>query len=163
MRDLARFGETMRNGGRANGQQVIPASAMAEITGGGDEAHFAKAGYALLPEGIGGAVRAERSDGPHGSRSPPLYMRRAAQWHGRRAKSRASTSDSLHLFELNERSEWCELCNAPMPRAAQVAPDAAGGRGRRDRGRLLFAFFLLARQEKEGRRAGATTPLRNVV
>ena len=38
-----------------------------------------------------------------------------------------------------------------------------GGRGRGHRGRLLFAYFLLARQEKVGRRAGATTPLRNVV
>ena len=41
----------------------------------------------------------------------------------------ASLTDSLHLFELNERSEWCELCNAPMPRAAQVAPDAARRQG----------------------------------
>ena len=49
LRDLARFGETMRNGGRANGQQVIPQSAIAEIAGGGDKAKFAKAGYALLP------------------------------------------------------------------------------------------------------------------
>ncbi len=49
LRDLARFGETLRNGGRANGQQVIPPAAVAEITGGGDPAKFAKAGYALLP------------------------------------------------------------------------------------------------------------------
>lgn len=49
LRDLARFGETMRNGGRANGQQVIAAAAVAEIAGGGDKAKFAKAGYALLP------------------------------------------------------------------------------------------------------------------
>lgn len=49
LRDLARFGETMRNGGRANGQQVIAPAAVAEITAGGDKAKFAKAGYALLP------------------------------------------------------------------------------------------------------------------
>ena len=49
LRDLARFGETMRNGGRANGQQVIPPAAIADITGGADKAHFAKSGYALLP------------------------------------------------------------------------------------------------------------------
>lgn len=49
LRDLARFGETMRNGGRANGQQVIPAAAVADITRGADKADFAKAGYALLP------------------------------------------------------------------------------------------------------------------
>ena len=60
---------------------------------------------------------------------------------GGRAKSRASITDLLHLFEVNERSEWCELCNAPMTRAAQVARSAA--KGRRDRGRLLFAYVLL--------------------
>ena len=49
LRDLARFGETMRNGGRANGQQVIPAAAIADIARGGGKAHFAKSGYALLP------------------------------------------------------------------------------------------------------------------
>ncbi len=49
LRDLARFGETMRNQGRFNGQQVIPASVVKEISGGGDRAKFAKAGYATLP------------------------------------------------------------------------------------------------------------------
>ena len=49
LRDLARFGETLRNGGRAQGQQVIPAAAVAEIASGGDPAKFAKAGYRLLP------------------------------------------------------------------------------------------------------------------
>jgi CubicO group peptidase (beta-lactamase class C family) len=49
LRDLARFGEMMRNNGRFNGQQVIPASAVEDITRGGDPARFAKAGYKLLP------------------------------------------------------------------------------------------------------------------
>lgn len=49
LRDLARFGEMMRNGGRANGQQVVPAAAVAEIASGGDKAKFANAGYTLLP------------------------------------------------------------------------------------------------------------------
>jgi len=50
LRDLARFGETMRNGGRApNGQQAIPKAAVEDIARGGDTAKFAKAGYALLP------------------------------------------------------------------------------------------------------------------
>ena len=50
LRDLARFGETMRNGGRApNGQQAIPKAAVADITRGGDPAKFVKAGYTLLP------------------------------------------------------------------------------------------------------------------
>jgi CubicO group peptidase (beta-lactamase class C family) len=49
LRDLARFGETMRCGGRApNGEQVIPAAALADIVGGGDPADFAKAAYPLL-------------------------------------------------------------------------------------------------------------------
>ncbi len=50
LRDLARFGETMRNGGKvADGQQAIPAAAVADIVRGGDKARFAKAGYVLLP------------------------------------------------------------------------------------------------------------------
>ena len=61
---------------------------------------------------------------------------------GGRARSRASLTDSLHLFEVNERSEWCELCNAPMTRAPQAAPDAAGRRGRGNRGRLLLHPLL---------------------
>lgn len=49
LRDLARFGELVRNNGVANGQQVIPAKAIADIRQGGDKANFAKAGYSLLP------------------------------------------------------------------------------------------------------------------
>ena len=56
--------------------------------------------------------------------------------------SRASWTDSLHLSELSERSERCELCNAPMTRAPQAAPDAAGRRGRGNRGRLLLHPLL---------------------
>ena len=41
LRDLARFGETMRNGGRFNGHQVIPAEVVADIRRGGDPAKFA--------------------------------------------------------------------------------------------------------------------------
>lgn len=48
LRDLARFGEMMRNKGRFNGQQIIPAAAVAEIEKGGDKAKFAKAGYVPL-------------------------------------------------------------------------------------------------------------------
>lgn len=49
LRDLARFGETMRNDGRFNGQQIVPKAVVDDIRRGGDKAHFAKAGYALLP------------------------------------------------------------------------------------------------------------------
>ena len=49
LRDLARFGEMMRNDGRFNGRQIVPAAAVADIRRGGRQADFAKAGYALLP------------------------------------------------------------------------------------------------------------------
>lgn len=49
LRDLARFGEMIRNNGKFNGQQVIPAEAVADIAKGGDKAKFAKAGYKTLP------------------------------------------------------------------------------------------------------------------
>ena len=41
--------------------------------------------------------------------------RRAEERSGMGCGEAASMTDSLHLSELNERSEWCELCNAPMP------------------------------------------------
>jgi CubicO group peptidase (beta-lactamase class C family) len=49
VRDLARFGEMMRLGGRFNDQQVVPQAVVDDIRRGADPAHFAKAGYALLP------------------------------------------------------------------------------------------------------------------
>jgi len=48
LRDLARFGELMRNGGRLNGQQIIPRAVVDDIRKGGDSKRFAKAGYRLL-------------------------------------------------------------------------------------------------------------------
>lgn len=48
LRDMARFGETMRLKGRFNGKQIIPASVVAKITAGGKQSDFAKAGYKLL-------------------------------------------------------------------------------------------------------------------
>lgn len=49
LRDLARFGEALRNGGRTpDGQQAIPKAVVDDIRRGGDRARFAKAGYALL-------------------------------------------------------------------------------------------------------------------
>lgn len=49
LRDLARFGEMIRLNGRFNGQQIVPAQAVADIRKSGDPAKFAKAGYKLLP------------------------------------------------------------------------------------------------------------------
>lgn len=40
LRDLARFGEMLRNEGRFNGQQIIPAAVLAEIRKGASQEHF---------------------------------------------------------------------------------------------------------------------------
>ncbi|WP_215907072.1 serine hydrolase domain-containing protein [Phreatobacter aquaticus] len=49
LRDLARFGETMRNHGHFNGRQIVPASVVEDIERGADPAQFAPAGYPTLP------------------------------------------------------------------------------------------------------------------
>jgi len=49
LRDMARFGETMRCDGFFNGRRIVPEAAVADIRGGASPAHFAHAGYALLP------------------------------------------------------------------------------------------------------------------
>ncbi|WP_409269663.1 serine hydrolase domain-containing protein [Massilia sp. BHUDP2] len=49
LRDLAKFGEMIRNDGRYNGQQIVPRAAIEDIRKGADRGHFAKAGYKLLP------------------------------------------------------------------------------------------------------------------
>ena len=49
LRDLARFGEMMRCGGRFNGHQIVPAEVIGDIERGADPAQFAQAGYAKLP------------------------------------------------------------------------------------------------------------------
>ena len=48
LRDMARFGEMLRNGGRFNGEQIVPASVVKDIRQGGDKEAFAKAGYSQL-------------------------------------------------------------------------------------------------------------------
>lgn len=49
LRDLARFGELLRNDGRFNGEQILPKAVTQDIRRGGDQQQFAKAGYTLLP------------------------------------------------------------------------------------------------------------------
>ena len=49
LRDMARFGETIRLGGRFNDQQIVPAEVVDDIRRGGDRDHFTVAGYTLLP------------------------------------------------------------------------------------------------------------------
>jgi len=49
LRDLARFGEMMRLGGRFNGQQIVPKAVVDDIERGASREEFAKAGYQTLP------------------------------------------------------------------------------------------------------------------
>ncbi|MCY7305217.1 MAG: beta-lactamase family protein [Rhodoferax sp.] len=48
LRDMARFGELMRNEGARGSQQLVPSAVVADIRRGADPAKFAKAGYGLL-------------------------------------------------------------------------------------------------------------------
>ena len=49
LRDMARFGEMIRQQGRFNGQQIVPASVVDGIRKGGSPAAFVPAGYKTLP------------------------------------------------------------------------------------------------------------------
>lgn len=49
LRDLARFGEMMRNEGRFNGQQIVPKAVVDDIRFNGDKAAFPQATYPTLP------------------------------------------------------------------------------------------------------------------
>jgi CubicO group peptidase (beta-lactamase class C family) len=49
LRDLSRFGELMRLGGRYDNEQVVPEAVIDDIRRGGDRALFATAGYTTLP------------------------------------------------------------------------------------------------------------------
>jgi len=49
LRDLARFGEMVRNNGRYNGHQILPPEVVEDIRRGASREKFAKAGYRLLP------------------------------------------------------------------------------------------------------------------
>ncbi|MCS6766912.1 MAG: beta-lactamase family protein [Candidatus Protistobacter heckmanni] len=49
LRDLARFGETLRNDGYFNGKQILAKEVVADIRKGASKSDFAKAGYQTLP------------------------------------------------------------------------------------------------------------------
>ena len=48
LRDLARFGEMMRNSGRFNGQEIVPGAVVDDIARGAKPEDFAKAGYTTM-------------------------------------------------------------------------------------------------------------------
>ncbi len=49
LRDIARFGEMMRNDGWYNWQQIVPKAVVEDIRKGGDKALFAKSGFTSVP------------------------------------------------------------------------------------------------------------------
>ena len=88
--------------------------------------------------------RAERSNGPRGGLAvwlPPLCMRRGAQ---RPADQGSRLSERSAAQRVRARPRWT--------RAPQVARSEA--QGRRQWGRLFFAYFLLAKQKKVSRPPG---------
>ena len=91
--------------------------------------------------------RAERSNGPSGCSAvlaaPPLCMRRGAQ---RPADQGSRLSERSAAQRVRARPRWT--------RAPQVARSEA--QGRRQWGRLFFAYFLLAKQKKVSRPPGRT-------
>ncbi len=48
LRDMARFGEMLRNDGWFNGQQILPRRVVEDIRQGGDKRAFSRSGYSLL-------------------------------------------------------------------------------------------------------------------
>jgi len=49
LRDLARFGDMLRNGGEACGRQVVPTAVLEDIRRGANREHFKMGGYVTLP------------------------------------------------------------------------------------------------------------------
>ncbi len=47
LRDMARFGQMILDGGKAGGKQIVPEAAIARLRAGGDREKFARAGFAL--------------------------------------------------------------------------------------------------------------------
>jgi CubicO group peptidase (beta-lactamase class C family) len=56
LRDAARFGQMMLQGGEFGGERIIPEAVVASIAAGGDPAKFVSAGYTTLP---GGSYRSQ--------------------------------------------------------------------------------------------------------
>ncbi len=111
LRDMARFGEMLRNGGRFNGQQVVPESVVKDIRQGSDKEAFAKAGYSQLK---GWSYRAmwwvtHNPDGAYGPRRPrPEYLHRPRGRDGDCALCLPSGCGQC-------RERWCHLASLCGP------------------------------------------------
>lgn len=79
--DMTRFGEMMRLGGAWNGQQIVPAAAVARIMQGGDSAAFVACQYPGNPDGSYGSQWWHRAGGQAmalGVHGQGIYIDRAA-------------------------------------------------------------------------------------
>jgi CubicO group peptidase (beta-lactamase class C family) len=96
LRDLARFGEMIRRGGRWNGKQIMPVSAVAAIVKGGDARAFANAGYPGLEGGNYGSQWWHRAGGQVlalGIHGQGIYIEPAAELVIARFASHPSASN----------------------------------------------------------------------
>ena len=98
--------------------------------------------------------KAERSDGPCVPPHPSVCAE-ARSGRGERVRRRTRTQRDLTRRSCLSGGPQArsEFCGAPRPRAPQLARSEA--EGRRQQGRLSFAYFSLATQRKVGAPPGA--------
>ena len=127
---------------RRRSQQGVNIPTAIRVVAALDPARAAPCSRRLRPQ-----QRAERSNGPRGCLAVwlphPLCMRRGAQ---RPADQGSRLSERSAAQRVRARPRWT--------RAPQVARSEA--QGRRQWGRLFFAYFLLAKQKKVSRPPGRT-------
>jgi CubicO group peptidase (beta-lactamase class C family) len=133
LRDLARFGETIRNHGRFNGRQIAPSHIVEDIARGGDPGKFKPAGYHIarrvLPQSVvGDAQRAWRLHGARRSRPGHLYRsegrdgdRAVCVAPGRR-QCRQRSRDAAGVYGAGEGSDGGRVkrgrCRVPIEHLA---------------------------------------------
>ena len=102
------------------------------------------------------SAQAERSDGPWGcwAAPNPFWMRRGAQGAGWRVCRRTHPHQHLACRSCLSVARSAQRVLRHAPRTSTPGCPAAQRRGRRQQGRLLFAYFLLAKQEKVSRPPG---------
>lgn len=113
LRDMARFGETMRLGGRFNGKQIIPGSVVAKMTAGARKSDFATAGYKTLP---GWSYRSQWwvSHNPHGA-----YMARGI--HGQAIYIDPKAEMVIARFASNPKASNINFDDISLPAYQAIA------------------------------------------